>query len=233
MEKMDTAFLPLLNKFSELLKQGHTQQAKHVVAITNRLKELTKEYEAIKADTLATMETNSVPPPANFMNACENFIENRRIFFEKFQAFIDQANFMLGKFSNHWGGYIEQMGVEYMLNLLRKDYEVHTWYQKFKKYWHKSRNVEIDLLAMNDSTAYFIEVKNQLKPEVIKQILTILDKIREHCPELHHLKIQPIIMCIHADENLIKTLNCGGIWIYKYSGLQGAKSEKSWELLHH
>ena len=146
-----------------------------------------------------------------------------------FQNAIDDTNFQLGMLGTHWGGYLEQIGVQFMLNTLRADYGVHTSFQKFKRFWHKTRNVEIDLLALNDTTAYVVEVKNQLKETSFIQMLATLDKIKEKVPEYAHLKIQPVFVCIHAEEPIIKTATMSNLWIVRYKGFDRDRPIDSFE----
>ena len=238
MKEMEKTFLPRLNDFSEKLKEVHKIQANHIISLSDQLK-IIKE---LVADLRQEMKLNNArlklldqAPPAiekyyNEINGkIHEFELNAKEFRSIFQSYISDTNIMLGKISGHWGGYIEQVGVEYVLNLLRKDFGVHTWYQKYKRWWHKSQNVELDLVACSDTHAYIIEVKNQLKTDIIAQILTALDKIQEHIPELDHLQKQAIVLCVHAEEiTLVNMLQCANVWVFKYAGFDNPKQKYEW-----
>ncbi|OFX42836.1 MAG: hypothetical protein A2046_03670 [Bacteroidetes bacterium GWA2_30_7] len=237
MEEMNKTFLPRLNDFSELFKEVQKQHVQHIMNLSEQQKLLKENISDIKTElkALTILQKLNDKEAEHFQKYTE--IENKIQTFEKhiaafrvvYQQYINDTNFMLGKISCHWGGYIEQIGVEFILNLLRKEYGVHTWYQKYKRYWHKSKNVELDLVALSDTHAYIIEVKNQLKPEVIQQILISQDKINEHIPELSHLTKQPVVMCVHGDEAILNMLGWANVWVLKYAGFETENQENNWE----
>lgn len=235
---MTEQFVPQLNEFTELLKEMRNAHAAHIVTLSAMQKDLQQNQKIMIAGLRLESEGNPIAEATiprktieQFMEDCHTFEEKMKVFRTIFQKQIDDTNIALGGISGLWGGYIENIGVQYMLNSLRKDFGVHTWFQKFKRYWHKSRNVEIDLLALSDTHAYIIEVKNQLKPEGFSQILTILDKMEEHLPEYNHLIKQPIMMCMHVDEHIMKTAVLGGVWILRYKGFDRDKPQDSFEWL--
>ncbi len=236
MKEITEQFIPQLNEFSERLKEMRSAHAEHIVTLGGMQKELQQNQKIMIAGLRLEAEGNPIAEATiprqtieQFMADCATFEGEVKKLRTIFQQHIDDANIALGGISGLWGGYIENIGVQYMLNSLRKDYGVHTWYQKFKRYWHKSRNVEIDLLALSDTHAYIIEVKNQLKPEGFAQMLTIIDKMEEHLPEYNHLIKQPVMMCMHVDEHIVNTAVTGGIWILRYKGFDRNKPQNSFE----
>lgn len=235
---MTEQFLPELSLLSEKIKEANRAHAEHIVTLGAMQKELLQDQKIMLAQLRLEAEANPVgAEPAfrkkteEFMEACEDFENAMKAFRKSFQQQIDDTNFALGSISNLWGGYIENIGVQYMLNSLRKDHGVHTWFQKFKRYWHKSRNVEIDLLALSDTHAYIIEVKNQLKSETFTQVLTVLDKINEKVPEYKDLIKQPVIVCMHAEEKLVKAVVNSNVWILRYKGFDRNAPQDSFEWL--
>ncbi len=233
MEEMQSHFIPRLNEFSELMRTVNRLHGKHIVETGEQIKQLKHQFEMNAKEIYLN---HPVGDNKELKEEYQLFLQKTKELQDHFKAFrvifqnhVNDTNFQLGMFSTFWGSYIEQKGVEYMLQSLRRDYQVHTWYQKFKKYWHKSRNFEIDLLALSDTHAYLIEVKNQLKKEVIHQVLTNLEKLREQAPEYNHLQKQVIIMCCHAEDDVVNTLVWGNIWIMRYTGFDTNKTEESWE----
>jgi hypothetical protein len=226
MQLTPNEFTKKLNAFSEMLKETHHLHAENIVRLGKMQKELAAANKILMDNlTLPTMEESEDLIQKQKLliqeqvRLCKSFEITCKTQRPIFQQFIDDTNLQLGMFSSHWGGYIEWLGVQYMLATLKRDYAVHTTIQKFKRWWHKSRNVEIDLLAISNTHLYVVEVKSQLKEETFLQMLTILEKIKDHLPEYGHLKIQPIFMCVDTDEQLIRTSLMGGIWILRYIGV--------------
>ncbi len=233
---MTEDFVPRLNQFTELLKAAYQLHAKQIKQLgtwqTQLLGENEKLREQLKKqyDDQHYKNAAAANTVAKHLSATDTFKEKAAEVRTVFQQLVQQANEQLGSFSSHWGSYIENLGVQYMLALLKKEYQVHTTIQKFKRWWHKSRNVEIDLLAVSDTHAYVVEVKNQLKEETFKQMLTMLEKIREKVPEYAHLQIQPVFICVHAEEAIINTTVMSGVWIIRYRGFDtdDPKDEFEW-----
>jgi hypothetical protein len=236
--EMTQSFLPKLNAFTEQLKEAHLQHAAHVEELTALLKDLKLENDLMRKH----IEVQSVLNPASiteqFKAQMQQHLENlgrlenhAKTFGTIFQNVIDDTNLQLGMLATHWGGYLEQIGVHFMLNTLKADYGVHTSFQKFKRFWQKTRNVEIDLLALSDTTAYVVEVKNQLKEASLKQMLTTLEKIKEKVPEYSHLKIQPVFVCIHAEDQYVKAVTMANLWVVRYKGFDRIRPIDSFEWL--
>ena len=239
MEQMNEVFVPKLNAFIELLKETQQIHVDHLMLLSRwqlALRDGGSELEkvlrfSLMNDALTEEASNAIAGlTANHQNVAL-FEKSLKAYREIYRQHIEDTNFQLGMFSTHWGGYIENLGVQYMLNSLRKEYGVHTSFQKFKRYWHKSRNVEIDLLAISDTHAYVVEVKNQLKPAAFIQMLTILDKIKQKVPEYAHLQLQPVFFCVHAAEDIVRSTTMAGLWIVRYKGFDRTGATDSFEWL--
>ena len=238
MENPNEIFITRLSAFMEMLKDTHKVHVEHIVRLGEWQKKLMDENTQIQKQAAIELELSKMPGYPQPVEFFQQQIEDAREF-EKaakafrtiFQQHIDDTNFQLGMYSTHWGGYIEALGVQYMLTTLRRDHGVHTSFQKFKRFWHKSKNVEIDLLAISDTHAYIVEVKNQLKEDTFIQMLKILDKIKEKVPEYAHLQLRPVFVCIHAEEQIVRSATLGGVWIVRYTGFDRESPIDSFEWL--
>ena len=230
MTEMQEAFIPQLNEFTELLKSVHGIHAAYIKELAAWQKEIREEH-AMLADTGLLPNDAGSAALQLYKERHADFEKSMKAFRTIFQQQIDDTNIMLGRISGHWGGYIESIGVQYMLNMLRKEHGVHTYIEKFKRLWGKTKNVEIDLLATSDTHLYIGEVKNQLKPETFSQMLIIMEKIKEKLPEYSHLKIQPIFFCMHAEERIVNATMSGGLWILRYKGFDRENPQQSFEWL--
>lgn len=145
--------------------------------------------------------------------------KSEQAFHKIFQQHIDETNKVFGAFSSHWGSYIESVGVIHVLNYLQKHREVHTSCQQFNRKKDKQR-VSIDLLALSDTYCFVIDVKNQLKVEHLDSLDKNVSKLRAIAPEYHHLVMQPVLVCFHADPFMINYLakDNQSTWILRYHG---------------
>lgn len=237
MNLMKESFIPRLNEFTELLKAAHALHADNIKRLGAWQKELYDENEKLRQQLKSQYAehqyrnpagTNAIAKQLSYTNSFKEASKEGR---EYFQQLLQDTNEQLGSFSSHWGSYIEALGVQFMLGELKRDHQVHTTIQKFKRWWHKSRNVEIDLLALSDTHAYIVEVKNQLKEDTFKQMLTVLEKIREKVPEYAHLQMQPVFVCVHAEEKMINTTTMSGVWIIRYKGFDPIDPQHEFEWL--
>lgn len=238
MKHMEEDFLPLLNAFSERLKETNRIHAAHIVEqgtiLTTFKEELNELNNAVSMEhkkALVDDEPALVARMEAYLSLCAELERSFKAYRYLFNQQINDNNLQLGMFSTMWGGYIEQLAVQYVTNLLRSEHQVHTLMPRFKRFWHKTRNVEVDLLAMSDTHAYILEVKNQLKEEAFKQMLTILDKLKEHMPMVTVLKLQPVFVCVHATDQMVNTATMSGIWVLRYKGFDAEKPEHSFEWL--
>lgn len=234
---MKEVFLPQLNEFTELLKETRKIHTDYIIQLSDWQKELLHQNQKL----IISWQMADKPPLMNDsafkafiqeqLTYCKDFEKKVKAFRVVYSDHIEDTNFMIGKLSNHWGGYIESIGVLYLLNSLRKQFAVHTFIEKFKRYWHKSRNVEIDLLAFNDTHIYIVEAKSQLKEEHLDQFQKILSKFKENVPEYSHLTIQPIIFCIHASPAVIEQELAKDWWVLRYKNFDRVNPQNSFEWL--
>ncbi len=235
---MKDDFLPLLNDFSERLKDTNRIHAAHIVeqgkmltALRNELHELKATAQSALKSAKAIKEPELVSQIDAYLSVCDEFSRSFKAYRYIFQQQINDNNQQLGMFSTMWGGYVEQLAVQYMSNILRSEYQAHTFMHRFRRLWDKKQGLEIDLLAMSDTHAYIIEVKNQLKEEAFIQMLTILDKLKVHMPSITALKVQPVFVCVHASDQIVHTATMSGIWVLRYQGFDAEKPEHSFEWL--
>lgn len=236
MKAMKEDFVPRLNEFTELMKEAYALHADNIKRLGNWQKEIYDENQKLREELKQLHQVHQYKNSAGANSIAKQlsltaaFKEAARESRTAFQEMVEISNKHLGGLSSHWGSFLETFAVQYLLNTLKREYGVHTTFQKFKRWWHKSRNVELDLLAISDTHAYVAEVKNQLKEDTFKQMLTSLEKIKEKIPEYAHLKLQPVFVCVHAEEAVVKTTTMSGVWIIRYCGLdqENGKEEFEW-----
>jgi hypothetical protein len=156
----------------------------------------------------------------------------QKAFRKIFEQHIDETNKIFGAYSGHWGGYIENVGIQQALVYLQKNKEVHTSLQKFTRKMNKVR-VTIDLIALSETHCYIVDVKNQLKVEHFPAFDKNLYKLREIAPEYHHLIMQPILVCFHADPFMIDYMKDNqSVWILRYHGFDKENPQNTFSWLH-
>lgn len=237
MEEIDNTFVPRLNDFTEKLKEIQKIHDQHILNLKEQQQFLVEDIKDLRKDLkieskrqeLNNFKLEKYPPYTKLENKIHAFEKQVSIYRTIYKDYINDTNLLLGRISNHWSGYIEQVGVDYIMTVLRKECGAHTFYQKFKRYWHKTRNMDLDLVAISDTHAYIIEVKNQLRPDVVEQILATHNNIEKHVPEFEKLKKQAVVLCIHADEELLKTLSFANVWVLKYAGFDKKNQKNEWK----
>lgn len=237
-EEMNELFIPRMNRFIELFSNASKMHAEHVRRLQYWQRELNKENKQMIGELQHGMseahmadEKSIYEKMQDYLAYCNDFEEYAKSLRGIFQEYINDCNHGLGTLGNHWGRYVELLGVQYMLHKLRKYCGIHTSYQKFERVWEDKEQVEIDLLAVSDTHVYVVEVKSHLKEDTFIQMLYILDKIRNKIPEYSHLKIQPVFVCTYADEDIIHTTTLSGLWIVRYNNFNPDRPQKNFEWL--
>ena len=237
-EIINEIFVPRINRFIELFKDASYMQGQQIMRLRNWQAELKKENNLLIAQLRTGIKEARIAKEEliyrdmlDILKYCEDFEKNAKPIRDTFQKYINDLNYGLGTLSSHWGGYVEKLGVQFMLNTLRKDFGIHTSFQKFERFWDNKETVEIDLLAISDTHAYVVEVKSHLREDTFIQMLYILDKIRNKIPEYNHLKIQPVFVCIYAEEAIVRSTLLSGLWIVRFDNFNPDKPQKNFEWL--
>jgi hypothetical protein len=228
--KQEKKFEKELNTFMLLLKQANKVHAEYIVSLGNQYVEIGRNYKEFKQFRVADTSKSERKKAqwTEFIDECEVFEQRLKQARQYFSQQIKMSNAVLGGFSNHWGGFVEQVAVIYFLDVLQKELGVRTWCQKFRKSWDKRGGVEIDILALSDEICYIIEVKNQLKIENIDQVNKVLTKVEEHLPELSGYKKQSIVMCLNIDDRITDEFEKENIWVIKYDGYKDGEMKNEW-----
>lgn len=238
MKEMKTQFIPRFHAITELFKEVQKEHAAYIVNLSSRQKELAHAQRMLIAQLKLEAAANPVADTPEFKNQMETFLKGCQDFETSAKNFrllfgqqIDDTNFALGSMSTLWGGYIENLGVNYISAFLRKEKQAHTFIHKYTRHYGKNKGFEMDLLALSDTHAFVLEVKNQLKPEGVMQVRSTIQKMDEHLPEYKHLIKQPILVCMQVDENEVDPAKIDGIWILRYKGFDREKPKNSFEWL--
>ncbi len=209
-------FFNELNQFSQLHREVCLHHSTHVVAVGTQYAQLVRDYKQNIKPFVATMDDEA------FKEHCLFYLQQLQGANAVFQQQITTTNAILGAHSNHWGSHVEQLGVNYLVQFLKTTYGVTTFVQKFKRYWDKNRSLEIDLIGYNATTAYVVEVKNQLKIEDYDQIEKIKIRLEEQAPEYGHLTKQFIVLCLSCTKEVIEQAP-QALWIMQYKGVEQVK----------
>ena len=127
-EGMRELFIPQLNEFTELQKQTHKIHVEYILSLSKWQKNLLEENEKLKERWKSAVKPGWVDDKPfrvyieEQLSACKTFEQEVKKLRIVFGDHIEDTNFMLGKISNHWGGYVESIGVRYLLDYLRKHY---------------------------------------------------------------------------------------------------------------
>jgi hypothetical protein len=232
-------FEAYLNRFNTRLKDMTATHVKYI----RKMGEWERQLRASTKDILHEIqvgvkrlelhdETDKIQLLLNYGALGIQLEKAEQTFHKIFEQHIDETNKIFGAFSSHWGSYIESVGVIHVLNYLQKHRGVHTSYQQFNRKMDKQR-VSIDLVALSATHCYVIDVKNQLKVEHLVSLEKNLWKLRAIAPEYHHLVMQPILVCFHADpamENYLQEHQ--STWVLRYHGFDKEQPKNSFSWLY-
>lgn len=228
---MNESFIPRLNAFSEKLKEVSGYHEDQLIALTKGLQLIRSQHAQLTNNKRPIPQRAAVSPQwQEFIKASQEFERSAQAYHHLLQQHIRDTNVELGLFGNHWGGYIETKGVEFLLNWLRSECGVQLSFQKYKRWWGESKNLEIDLLAISETHLYVAEVKNQLKSAHFGQMQKNLETLKEKAPQYAHLIVQPIFVCLHLGTAVLNNKLLPDAWIVRYKGFDpdGVESEFEW-----
>ncbi|SHL58887.1 hypothetical protein SAMN05444266_10487 [Chitinophaga jiangningensis] len=238
MKDMTLHFLPSLNDFNLLFEQIRQTHLQHLERCNKWHKEILQECKTLMAQMQAGID--ATPESSKYYQAMLENLSHTMEFYdaingfrEAFHMFVEETNEQLACFSTHWNGHLERLAIAYVANYLKKVYEVHTSYYKFKRTWGTGTNafVEADMIAINSTHLFIAEAKKELKAENFYKTLYNRDRIRERMPEYAHLHFQPLFICETVDPNVARKANDSGLWILRYRGFDANNPVNTFEWL--
>jgi|GEM_PF-2618627 len=238
MKHMTLYFLPSLNDFNQLFEQIRQTHLKHLELCNKWHMEIRRECENLMSQMQAGID--ATPENSQYYQAMLENLSHTMEFYdaingfrEAFHMFVEETNEQLACFSTLWNGHLERLAISYVANYLKKVYEVHTSFFKFKRSMSPGSNsfVEGDMIAINDTHLFIAEAKKELKDENYYKTLYNRDRLKERMPEYPHHHFQPIFICETVDDSVVRKAKDGGLWILRYRGFDANNPVNTFEWL--
>lgn len=136
----------------------------------------------------------------------------------KSEAIAAQANRAVNSLSSRWGRFVENIVAPAALRLFQEQgMAVQEVYQRVRSA-RGNRNLEIDILVVDDDIAVAIEVKSRLTQDSIRQVLSSLEQFKLAFPHYADYRLYGAVAAIEIDKD-VDTYACNqGLFLIQQSG---------------
>lgn len=154
---------------------------------------------------------------ARFEETDERFRETDRQFRETRRE-IDRIAKMVGDLTGKWGKFVEGLVAPGAVRLFKEwGIDVERTYQRVKAR-RDGREIEIDVMLMDEEYVVLIEVKTTLTVEDVREHIERIQSFREFFPEYADRKIVGAVAGITFDEDSDKFAYRQGLFVIGQSG---------------
>ena len=120
--------------------------------------------------------------------------------------------------TSRWGRFVENMVAPAVLRLFQeKGFQVQEVYQRVRSA-RGSRNLEIDILVVDDDVAIVVEVKSRLTQKEVRQVLNTLTHFKSSFPHYGNYQIYGAVAAIEIDKDVDTYAYHKGLFVIKQSG---------------
>jgi len=120
--------------------------------------------------------------------------------------------------TSRWGRFVENMVAPAVLRLFQeKGFQVQEVYQRVRSA-RGSRNLEIDILVVDDDVAIVVEVKSRLTQKEVRQVLNTLTHFKSSFPHYGNYRIYGAVAAIEIDKDVDTYAYHKGLFVIKQSG---------------
>ena len=134
------------------------------------------------------------------------------------EAIAAQANQAVNSLSSRWGRFVENLVAPAVLRLFQnRDIAVQEIYQRVRSA-RGNRNLEVDILAVDDDVAVVVEVKSRLTQNDIRQVLNTLSQFKTAFPHYANYQIYGAVAAIEIDRDVDIYAYNQGLFVIVQSG---------------
>ncbi len=134
------------------------------------------------------------------------------------EAIAAQANQAVNSLSSRWGRFVENLVAPAVLRLFQsRGIAVQEVYQRVRSA-RGDRNLEIDILAVDDDVAVIVEVKSRLTQESIRRCLQTLEQFKTAFPHYANYQIYGAVAAIEIDGEVDIYAYNQGLFVIQQSG---------------
>lgn len=143
------------------------------------------------------------------------------------EAIAAKANQAVNSLSSRWGGFVENIVAPAALRLFQEQgMAVQEVYQRVRSA-RGNRNLEIDILVVDDDVAVAIEVKSRLTQDSVRQILRSLEQFKSAFPHYGSYRLYGAVAAIEIDKDVDTYAYNQGLFVIQQSGDSVAISNPS------
>ena len=136
----------------------------------------------------------------------------------KAEAIAAQANQAVNNLSSRWGRFVENIVAPAILRLFQdRGLAVQEVYQRVRSA-RANRNLEVDILAVDDDVAVVVEVKSRLTQNDIRQVLNTLSQFKTAFPHYASYQIYGAVAAIEIDRDVDAYAYNQGLFVIVQSG---------------
>ncbi|MEM9009109.1 MAG: DUF3782 domain-containing protein [Cyanobacteria bacterium P01_F01_bin.86] len=136
----------------------------------------------------------------------------------KAEAIAAQTNQAVNNLSSRWGRFVENIVAPAALRLFQEQgMAVQEVYQRVRSA-RGNRNLEIDILVVDDDVAVAIEVKSRLTQDSVRQVLRSLEQFKEAFPHYASYRLYGAVAAIEIDKDVDAYAYNQGLFVIQQSG---------------
>ncbi|MGD1855948.1 MAG: hypothetical protein ACFB2W_17035 [Leptolyngbyaceae cyanobacterium] len=172
-------------------------------------------------DIYALFQRSQEEADRRFAEADRRAAESKAEFDEriaKSEAIAAQANQAVNSLSSRWGRFVENIVAPAALRLFQEQgMAVQEVYQRVRSA-RGNRNLEIDILVVDDDVAVAIEVKSRLTQDSIRQVLRSLEQFKQAFPHYASYRLYGAVAAIEIDKDVDTYAYNQGLFLIQQSG---------------
>lgn len=136
----------------------------------------------------------------------------------KAEKIAAQTNQAINSLSSRWGRFVENIVAPAALRLFQdQGMAVQEVYQRVRSA-RGQRNLEIDILVVDDDVAVVIEVKSRLTQDSIRQVLRSLEQFKQAFPHYGDYRLYGAVAAIEIDKDVDTYAHKQGLFLIQQSG---------------
>ncbi|MGF1523067.1 MAG: hypothetical protein ACFBSF_12195 [Leptolyngbyaceae cyanobacterium] len=134
------------------------------------------------------------------------------------EAIAAQANGAVNGLSSRWSRFVENIVAPAALRLFQEQgMAVQEVYQRVRSA-RGNRNLEIDILVVDDDVAVAIEVKSRLTQDDVRQVLRSLEQFKMAFPHYANYRLYGAVAAIEIDKDVDIYAYNQGLFVIQQSG---------------
>lgn len=134
------------------------------------------------------------------------------------EAIAAQANQAVNNLSSRWGRFVENLVAPAALRLFQgQGMAVQEVYQRVRSA-RSNRNLEIDILVVDDDVAVAIVVKSRLTQDSVRQVLRSLEQFKAAFPHYSSYRLYGAVAAIEIDKDVDTYAHNQGLFVIQQCG---------------